>query len=529
MVGAVALIVLLVQPLLIIFAGLVFAAMLDGGVRLLGRVLPIGRGWRLLIVVLLTIAFLAATFYMTGVQVAAQVNQLRVTLEVQAVRVTGWLTEQGLMPGASDINGIARQALGSVGRITSWVGTAVGALTTMFMILVIGLFVAMDPKVYDRGLQWMVPQDHRTEFAIVLQRMGKTLRRLLFGRLVGMFAEGVLTWFALMIGGVPMALILGILTGLLAFIPNIGAFISGALMIAVGFSAGTHTGFWAIGTYLIVQTFDGYVLIPIVAKRTVDLPPALTLGMPNSGKRLVRYPRPRARRSDDRNDEDGARTPQRECRGEGRRSVKGLLYDYWRSSASYRVRICLNLKRVAYEIVPVNLVEGAQTAPENRSLNPQGFVPTLVVDGRPLVQSLAIVDWLDATFPDPPMVAKDPFVRSGQLARALVCAADIHPIDNLRVLKRLESQFGANQAAKDAWYRHWVVEGLTALEAMAEDGPFLGGDAPDISDVCLIPQLYNARRFDVPLDAWSKLLGAEAAAAALPAFQTAHPDRVRPG
>ncbi len=279
MVCAVALVVLLVQPLLIIFAGLVFAAMLDGGVRLLGRVLPIGRGWRLLIVVLLTIAFLGATFYMTGVQVTGQVNQLRATLEVQAVRVTGWLTEQGLMPGASDINGIARQALGSVGRITSWVGTAVGALTTIFMILVIGLFVAMDPKVYDRGLQWMVPQDYRTEFAIVLQRMGKTLRRLLFGRLIGMFAEGVLTWFALMLGGVPMALILGILTGLLAFIPNIGAFVSGALMIAVGFSAGTHTGFWAIGTYLIVQTFDGYVLIPIVAKRTVDLPPALTLGM----------------------------------------------------------------------------------------------------------------------------------------------------------------------------------------------------------------------------------------------------------
>lgn len=278
MVCAVALVVLLVQPLLIIFAGLVFAAMLDGGVRLLGRVLPIGRGWRLLIVVLLTIVFLFGTFYLTGVQVTAQVNQLRETLQVQSVRVTGWLTQQGLMPGASDINGIAKQALGSVGRITSWVGTALGALTTIFMILVIGLFVAMDPKVYDRGLQWMVPEANRQEFAITMQRMGKTLRRLLAGRLLGMAAEGVLTWVALMIGGVPMALILGILTGLLAFIPNIGAFVSGALMIAVGFSAGVDTGWWAIGTYLIVQTFDGYVLIPIVAKRTVDLPPALTLG-----------------------------------------------------------------------------------------------------------------------------------------------------------------------------------------------------------------------------------------------------------
>ena len=278
MVCAVALVVLLIQPLLIIFAGLVFAAMLDGGVRLLGRVLPIGRSWRLLIVCLLTVAFLMGTFYLTGVQVAEQVTQLRATLEVQAVRVTGWLTEQGLMPGASDVSGIARQALGSVGKLTSWVGTAAGALTTMFMIMVIGLFVAMDPRVYERGLQWLVPQDNRREFAITVARMGQTLRRLLAGRLLGMAAEGFLTWIALMIGGVPMALILGILTGLLAFIPNIGAFVSGALMVAVGFSAGVDTGWWAIGTYFIVQTFDGYVLIPIVAKRTVDMPPALTLG-----------------------------------------------------------------------------------------------------------------------------------------------------------------------------------------------------------------------------------------------------------
>ena len=278
MVCAVALVVLLIQPLLIIFAGLVFASMLDGGVRLLGRVLPIGRGWRLLIVCLLTVAFLMGTFYLTGVQVAEQFNQLRATLETQTVRVTRWLTEQGMMPGASDVSGIARQALGSVGKLTSWVGTAAGALTTMFMILVIGLFIAMDPRVYERGLQWLIPQDSRQEFAITIRRMGATLRRLLAGRLLGMAAEGVLTWFALMIGGVPMALILGILTGLLAFIPNIGAFISGALMVAVGFSAGMETGWWAIGTYLIVQTFDGYVLIPIVAKRTVDMPPALTLG-----------------------------------------------------------------------------------------------------------------------------------------------------------------------------------------------------------------------------------------------------------
>ncbi len=278
MASGIALLVLLVQPLLIILAGLVFASMLDGGVRLLGRVLPIGRGWRLLIVCLLTVAFLVGTFWLTGVQVTEQVTQLRSTLEQQAVRFTTYLTNRGLMPGASDISGAARQALGSVGRLTSWVGSAMGALTTMFMIMVVGLFVAMEPRVYERGLQWMVPQEHRDEFSVTVRRMGFTLRRLLAGRLLGMAAEGVLTWFALMVGGVPMAMILGILTGLLAFIPNIGAFISGLLMVAVGFSAGYETGLWAIATYVVVQTFDGYILLPLVAKKTVDMPPALTLG-----------------------------------------------------------------------------------------------------------------------------------------------------------------------------------------------------------------------------------------------------------
>ena len=278
MICAVALFVLLIQPLLIIFAGLVFAAMLDGGVRLLGRVLKIGRGWRLMIVVLSVVVFLAGTFYLTGVQVVEQVTQLQDTLIAQFNRVTAWLSSMGVMPGRSDLNSILQQALGSVGRLTSWVGTAAGALTSLFMIMVIGLFLAMDPRVYERGVQWMIPTDHRPEFAITLRRMGETMRRLLAGRLLGMAAEGVLTWIALAIGGVPMALLLGIITGVLAFIPNIGAFVSGVLMVAVGFSGGYETGIWAIATYFIVQTFDGYVLIPMVAKRTVDLPPALTLG-----------------------------------------------------------------------------------------------------------------------------------------------------------------------------------------------------------------------------------------------------------
>jgi predicted PurR-regulated permease PerM len=274
----IALAVLLVQPLLVIFSGLILGVMFDGGVRLLGRVTKLGRGWRLLIVVLGVALFLVAVFYLTGVGIIQQATQLRSTLEGQAVRVTAWLTQQGVMPGASDISGMARQAMSSVGQLTSWLGSAVGALTTLFFILVLGLFFAAEPRVYERGLQWMIPQASRAEFSLTIDRMGFTLRRLMAGKLIGMVVEGVLTWAALAIGGVPLAALLGIITGILAFIPNIGAFISGVLMVAVGFSAGVETGIWAIGTYVVVQTFDGYVVAPMVAKKTVDMPPALTLG-----------------------------------------------------------------------------------------------------------------------------------------------------------------------------------------------------------------------------------------------------------
>jgi len=275
--AAMALVVLLIQPLLIIFGGLVFASMLDGGVRLLGRILPIPRGWRLMIVMLCVVAFILGIFYMTGVQVAAQAEQLRATLEIQGNRVIAWASGLGLMPGRADINGLMQQALGSFGKLTSFVGSAVGAVASLIMVVVIGLFVAMEPRLYDRGLQWLVPTDARTEFAITIDRMALTLRRLLAGRLIGMLFEGILIWIALTIGGVPMALVLGLIAGVLAFIPNIGAIITGVLMVAVGFSAGINTGWWAVATYFIVQNFDGYVVIPMVARRTVDMPPALTL------------------------------------------------------------------------------------------------------------------------------------------------------------------------------------------------------------------------------------------------------------
>ncbi|TPG52926.1 maleylacetoacetate isomerase [Sphingomonas glacialis] len=207
-----------------------------------------------------------------------------------------------------------------------------------------------------------------------------------------------------------------------------------------------------------------------------------------------------------------------------------ILYDYWRSSAAYRVRIALNLKGIAYESVAIDLVQGAQHAPEYVARNPQGLLPALDLGDTVLTQSLAIIAYLDATHPTPALLPHDPVARAQAMAQALVIAADIHPIDNLRVLNHLTTQFGADQAAREDWYRHWIVEGLSALETMtvALPGPFLGGEAPNIADICLVPQLYNARRFSVPLDAWPRLVAADTAAAEIPAFAAAHPDLVKP-
>jgi maleylacetoacetate isomerase len=204
------------------------------------------------------------------------------------------------------------------------------------------------------------------------------------------------------------------------------------------------------------------------------------------------------------------------------------LYDYWRSSASYRVRIVLNLKRVAYRSVPTNLLEASHKSPEYVARNPQGFVPMLSIDGHDLTQSLAIIDYLDAKFPDPPMVSSDPAMRAKTLAQALVIAADIHPINNLRVLKYLGATMGQEQEAIDTWYRHWIVEGFSALEAMAPDEGLFGGDQPNLSDVCLVPQMANARRFNAPLDAFPKLERIDEALRDIDAFARAAPEAVQP-
>jgi maleylacetoacetate isomerase len=209
--------------------------------------------------------------------------------------------------------------------------------------------------------------------------------------------------------------------------------------------------------------------------------------------------------------------------------MKLVLYDYWRSSASYRVRIALNLKGADHERVPVNLLDGEQGEAAYRARNPQGLVPMLEADGVRLTQSLAIISWLDAHFPDSPLLPGDPGERAHVLALALTIAADIHPLNNLRVLKRL-AKLGIEQEARDDWYRHWLREGFDALEALAAPraGRFLFGDTVTLADICLVPQMYNARRFDLPLDAWPALVRADAEATALEAFAAAHPDRVAP-
>jgi len=204
-----------------------------------------------------------------------------------------------------------------------------------------------------------------------------------------------------------------------------------------------------------------------------------------------------------------------------------ILYDYYRSSAAYRVRIGLNLKGVEYESRPVNLLESAQKSDEYRALNPQGFVPMLEIDGERLTQSLAILNYLDLRFPNQPLIPARAAERAHVVAMSMAIACDIHPLNNLRVLKYMKDELGIEQEARDAWYRHWVSEGLPALEAMAAPraGKFLFGDAPTAADVCLVPQLYNARRFNVPLDDYPTLLRADENANKIEAFAAAHPDR----
>jgi len=271
-------VVVLAQPLLLIVGGAIFAVFLDGGVRLLGRVVPGPRGWRLLLTILIGFGFIGWLVWFAGTTIAAQFETLRIVVTAQFHRLMEFAASLGLVPEGPPTN-LGSQLLGSVGRLTSAVGSAIDAVASAIAMLVIGIFLAAEPRIYDRGIAWMLPLRHRAGFYRIAEHVGFTLRRLLFGRLVGMVFEGIFTWAMLSLGGVPMAGLLGLVTGVLAFIPNIGAITSGVLMVAVGFSAGPQQGLWAIFVYFFVQNIDGYLVVPYIARRTVDLAPALVLAM----------------------------------------------------------------------------------------------------------------------------------------------------------------------------------------------------------------------------------------------------------
>jgi maleylacetoacetate isomerase len=203
------------------------------------------------------------------------------------------------------------------------------------------------------------------------------------------------------------------------------------------------------------------------------------------------------------------------------------LYTYFRSSAAFRVRIALNLKGIAYEMESVHLVKdgGHNRRPAYRAINPQMRVPTLITSsGETLIQSLAIIEYLDETHPQPPFLPKDPLARAKVRGLADLIACDIHPLNNTSPLRYLKNSMGQQQSAIDAWYHHWVLEGFEALEALIGPGTYLCGDAVTLADICLVPQVYNARRLKVPLDKFPKIVAVDAACMKLPAFDRARPE-----
>jgi len=203
------------------------------------------------------------------------------------------------------------------------------------------------------------------------------------------------------------------------------------------------------------------------------------------------------------------------------------LYSYFRSSAAYRARIALNLKNIAYETVPVHLTKdgGYQRRPEFRAINPQMRVPALATPaGDVLIQSLAIIEYLDETYPEPPFLPKDPIARAHARALADIIACDIHPLNNLLALRYLKREMHQDQGAIDAWYHHWVIEGFEAFETLTGPGPYACGSAVTIADIFLVPQVANARRLKVPLDKFPKIVAIDTACLKLPAFDRARPE-----
>jgi len=203
------------------------------------------------------------------------------------------------------------------------------------------------------------------------------------------------------------------------------------------------------------------------------------------------------------------------------------LYSFFRSGAAYRVRIALNLKNVPYEMASVHLGKdgGHNRKPEYRALNPQMRVPVLALDSGDVIgQSMAIIDYLEEVYPDPPLLPSEPVARAKVRAFAQLIACDIHPLNNVSILRYLKRQLGHEQSEIDEWYRHWVLEGFEAIEAMITHGPYAFGGQVTLADVCLVPQVFGARRFNTPLERFPKIVAADAACQKLPAFDKARPE-----
>jgi maleylacetoacetate isomerase len=203
------------------------------------------------------------------------------------------------------------------------------------------------------------------------------------------------------------------------------------------------------------------------------------------------------------------------------------LYTYFRSSAAYRLRIALNFKELTSEVISIHLQKegGQHKKPEYRAVNPQMRVPALRLDsGEVLTQSLAIIEYLDEIDPEPPLLPRDPVERAKVRALAQLIACDIHPLNNLAPLRYLKNELGQEQSKIDAWYHHWILEGFTALETMVRPGPYALGSAVTLADVCLVPQVYNARRLKVPLERFPKIVAIDAACGKLAAFERARPE-----
>ncbi|KLK92530.1 maleylacetoacetate isomerase [Microvirga vignae] len=201
------------------------------------------------------------------------------------------------------------------------------------------------------------------------------------------------------------------------------------------------------------------------------------------------------------------------------------LYTYFRSSAAYRVRIALNLKGVPYESVAVNLLKGEQRGEAYGAINPQKRIPALDIGGTILIQSPAILEYLDEVYPEPPLLPVGAVNRAKVRAIASIIGCDVHPLDNLGPLNYLKKKLGHDQAIVDAWYAHWVREGFDAIEALIEPGPYVCGSRVTLADIYLVPQVFNARRFNIPLHAYPKIVAVDAACAELRAFQDAAPER----